>query len=131
MWEDEALCRHYPDESWFPSDRNAEAVMAARRAKAICQQCPVWDQCLSYALQTHQGHGIWGGVNLERTDGAARRALARKLRLKVDPRKPRGQTPCGTAAGARAHNRRGERACDSCRRAAARAKQDRLARRIS
>lgn len=33
------------------------------RAKAICAQCPVRRQCLEWALETHQPHGVWGGLD--------------------------------------------------------------------
>jgi WhiB family transcriptional regulator, redox-sensing transcriptional regulator len=31
-------------------------------AKAICGRCPVREACLSFALSTGQGEGIWGGL---------------------------------------------------------------------
>jgi len=34
----------------------------AGEAKAICAACPVADQCLEYAVQTHQPDGVWGGL---------------------------------------------------------------------
>jgi WhiB family redox-sensing transcriptional regulator len=34
----------------------------AGEAKAICAACPVAEQCLEYAVQTHQPDGIWGGL---------------------------------------------------------------------
>ena len=33
------------------------------RAKAICEQCPVREPCLPYALKIREPHGIWGGLN--------------------------------------------------------------------
>ena len=30
-------------------------------AKAICNQCPVGAQCLEYAIEHHEHHGVWGG----------------------------------------------------------------------
>lgn len=33
-----------------------------RKAKKICDGCPVQNQCLSYAVETDQHWGIWGGV---------------------------------------------------------------------
>ena len=31
-------------------------------AKAICATCPVAEQCLEYAIETHQSDGVWGGL---------------------------------------------------------------------
>jgi WhiB family redox-sensing transcriptional regulator len=39
----------------------------AGEAKAICATCPVAEQCLEYAVSTHQTDGVWGGLTaLER-----------------------------------------------------------------
>ena len=39
----------------------------AGEAKAICATCPVAEQCLEYAVATHQPDGVWGGLTaLER-----------------------------------------------------------------
>lgn len=38
-------------------------------AKALCRACPVRTDCLSYALETNQKFGIWGGM----TEGQRRR----------------------------------------------------------
>ena len=32
-------------------------------AKAICAGCQVQRECLAFALRTHQGHGVWGGLS--------------------------------------------------------------------
>ncbi len=34
----------------------------AGEAKAICASCPVAEQCLEYAIETHQPDGVWGGL---------------------------------------------------------------------
>jgi WhiB family redox-sensing transcriptional regulator len=45
-------------------------------AKAICQDCGVRQECLTYAIEIREPHGIWGGLNeVERKlvlDGALR-----------------------------------------------------------
>jgi WhiB family redox-sensing transcriptional regulator len=44
----------------------------------ICNDCPVKDECLEYALDINETHGIWGGLNeLERKNLTNRR---RRLR---------------------------------------------------
>jgi WhiB family redox-sensing transcriptional regulator len=46
-----------------------------RAAKDICRRCPVKHPCLSYAIDTREPHGIWGGLNeLERKQLLDRRA---------------------------------------------------------
>ncbi len=34
----------------------------AGEAKAVCATCPVAEQCLEYAISTHQSDGVWGGL---------------------------------------------------------------------
>lgn len=46
-----------------------------QQAKEVCQRCPVRWECLGYALETRQRHGIWGGLNPDE-----RNLLIRKLR---------------------------------------------------
>lgn len=41
---------------FFPDKGNQ-----AHRAKKICQECPVQQQCLEEALERDEPHGIWGG----------------------------------------------------------------------
>lgn len=33
-----------------------------RHAKAVCGECPVRIDCLSWALDNDEEHGIWGGM---------------------------------------------------------------------
>lgn len=61
---DEALCP--PEVSgmdpdlWFLDDRRDEAESAL--AVAICNECPIQADCLSYALEAGIDYGIFGGV---------------------------------------------------------------------
>lgn len=56
-WMEFAACRQVDAELWFP-----EVGSSATAAKRICQQCPVLEQCLAYALE-NQEKGIWGGTS--------------------------------------------------------------------
>ena len=59
---EDAACHGADTSVFFPvSDTYAD------EAKAICATCPVAEQCLEYAIDTHQGDGVWGGLTaLER-----------------------------------------------------------------
>lgn len=48
----------------FPEDiANPEKRKAATKiAKALCQRCPIIEDCFTYALETGQTAGIWGGT---------------------------------------------------------------------
>lgn len=71
-WYEEAACASYPAELFFPP---SDAPSAANAAKAICEGCPVREECLSFALETAQAEGVWGGMN-----AGERRRLRRRLR---------------------------------------------------
>lgn len=47
-----------------------------RRAKAICNMCPVKQQCLDWSLKVQEPYGVWGGVGEDE-----RRRLLRTRRL--------------------------------------------------
>lgn len=66
---EEAACRNEDLELFFAVDGREE------EAKAVCQRCPVRWECLTYALETRQRHGVWGGLTAEE-----RVLLLRKIR---------------------------------------------------
>lgn len=89
----------------------------AHLARSICRSCPVQQQCLEYALRAPMRlEGIWGGT------GVKRREQLRKGYPKPDVFQH------GTESGARRHNRRGEKPCESCLKAARLAKAMRIER---
>ena len=48
-------------------ERKPEKDLREGQARALCQACPVREECLDYALSVGEPHGIWGGLNeLER-----------------------------------------------------------------
>jgi WhiB family redox-sensing transcriptional regulator len=51
---------------FFPptaSERKEEREARERKAKSICATCCVQRDCLEYALEIREPHGIWGGLN--------------------------------------------------------------------
>lgn len=71
-WYEDAACASHPAEMFFPPSDDSSA---ARAAKTICAACPVRDECLSFALETAQSEGVWGGM-----DAGERRRLRRRIR---------------------------------------------------
>ena len=76
----DAACQGADTAVFFPvSDTFAE------EAKAICATCPVAEQCLEYAISTHQSDGVWGGLTaLER-----HRLVRRRQRVAREEREAR------------------------------------------
>lgn len=71
-WKDHAACRGMDTRMWFP-----ERGQSAAPAIAICNTCPVIDDCHASALRTHEHHGVWGGKP-ERQRRAIRETLWRQ-----------------------------------------------------
>ena len=74
-WRESAACRFLETDLFFPIGKTGLAVAEIQRAKAVCADCPVRQPCLTFALDTHQGYGIWGGY-----DEDERRVMLRERR---------------------------------------------------
>ena len=77
-WQDLAECKGM-DPTLFFGPEHAETVKEKRdredAAKAVCNRCPVRQECLEYALEAREAYGIWGGMTeLERRALLRRRA---------------------------------------------------------
>lgn len=59
-WRELAACSSVDPDLWHPE--GDEVITKGRRAKTICQQCPVQIQCLEHALTRGETLGIWGGL---------------------------------------------------------------------
>lgn len=57
-WQADANCRGVNPEVFFPQ-RGEDTKFA----KSICRACDVQAECLAYALNNDEHHGIWGGVS--------------------------------------------------------------------
>ena len=81
-WRDRALCRNTDPSLFFPVGTTGVALVQIEHAKQVCNQCPVKQECLDFALATNQDSGIWGGLSEEerrvirRQRVAAQRAAA-------------------------------------------------------
>ena len=57
-WQEDALCAQTDPELFFPERGGVRFV---RKAKSICGDCTVRDECLEYALANDERFGVWGG----------------------------------------------------------------------
>ena len=65
-WQQRGLCRANDSEIFFPPahfEHKPEREERESRAKAICQGCPVRIECLTWALEVREPHGVWGGAS--------------------------------------------------------------------
>ncbi|MFF7475281.1 WhiB family transcriptional regulator [Streptomyces sp. NPDC008092] len=72
-WRDRAECRNEDPDLFFPIGTTGPSLHQTRRAKAVCERCPVQEPCLRWAMESGQAIGVWGG-----TTEAERRLLARR-----------------------------------------------------
>ena len=59
----EVPCTNAPD-LFFEQDKESSDPMSTaaryKLAKELCNDCPIRQQCLSYAMQQKIMHGVWG-----------------------------------------------------------------------
>jgi WhiB family transcriptional regulator, redox-sensing transcriptional regulator len=79
-WRQQAACIDEDPELFFPVGTTGPALEQLDRAKAVCRTCDVIEQCLEWALDTHQDAGVWGGMS-EDERRALRRARQRRRRI--------------------------------------------------
>ena len=121
-WTERANCRDWkwPDEFFSPRG------VGTQQLRALCNACEVNTTCLDWALR-HEVYGYWAATTEDQ-----RAEMRRRKNIPLDPinawpdRRPPEYAPCGTAAGAKAHERKHEPACKPC--SAARQLADRKAR---
>ncbi|MEU5999993.1 WhiB family transcriptional regulator [Streptomyces sp. NPDC047197] len=72
-WMTSALCAREDPELFFPVSVSGPALREELAAKRVCLRCPVLRPCLTWALDSGQAYGVWGGTSAEE-----RAALRRK-----------------------------------------------------
>lgn len=60
-WRINAGCRNAPRSVFFPINTRLTS-RETRNALAICDVCPVKDECLASAIDNREYYGIWGGT---------------------------------------------------------------------
>jgi WhiB family transcriptional regulator, redox-sensing transcriptional regulator len=75
-WRTRGACLSADPELFFPISSAGPALAQLEQAKSICAGCPVRQQCLDFAVSTHQTHGVWGGTSPEERQSIRRRKLA-------------------------------------------------------
>jgi WhiB family redox-sensing transcriptional regulator len=63
-WQLRAACRGEDTTIFYLHDgeRGPSARRHEAEAKRICVQCPVLEECLSWALEAREPWGVWGGL---------------------------------------------------------------------
>jgi WhiB family redox-sensing transcriptional regulator len=77
-WRHHAICRDEDPELFFPVGTSGPALLQIAEAKTVCRRCPVVTECLTWALESGQDAGVWGGMSEDE-----RRALKRRTRTRT------------------------------------------------
>jgi WhiB family redox-sensing transcriptional regulator len=86
-WQERGHCAGAGPDLMFPEANDMAGVLAA---KAVCEGCPVTASCLTYALDTPERFGVWGGL----TEYARRKLRkARKAHQPAATGPPRRRDP--------------------------------------
>jgi len=78
-WRHLAACRDEDPELFFPIGTTGPALLQVEEAKAVCRGCAVIDDCLSWALESGQETGVWGGTSEDERRVLARRGVRATL----------------------------------------------------
>ena len=79
-WRHDAACRDEDPELFFPVGNTGPAIMQIAEAKLVCDRCEVRSECLSWALEAGQDHGVWGGLSEDERRAMKRRNARTRLR---------------------------------------------------
>jgi len=90
-WRGAGACLSADPELFFPIATDGPAAGQVSSALHVCAGCAVRQQCLDFAMQTNEAHGIWGGTTPEeriRARRRSRRRTAHRSYQAVAPRPP-------------------------------------------
>ena len=108
-WRHRSACLDEDPELFFPIGNTGPAILQIEEAKQVCRRCEVREQCLAWALEAGQDHGVWGGLSEDERRALKRRNARARVALRPDPQS------CGTSSddpGRRpARRRRRSRSC--------------------
>ena len=82
-WRNDAACRDEDPELFFPVGTSGPALSQITQAKAVCRRCPAMSECLTWALESGQDAGVWGGMSEDERRALKRRTLRLRARAGV------------------------------------------------
>jgi WhiB family redox-sensing transcriptional regulator len=79
-WRHRSACLDEDPELFFPIGNTGPAILQIEEAKVVCRRCDVRDQCLQWALESGQDHGVWGGMSEDERRALKRRNARARIR---------------------------------------------------
>jgi hypothetical protein len=92
-WRDAGACNGEDPDLFAPDGTAGKWVQVIADAKAICGRCPVIEQCLQWALENREDHGIYGGLTTDERWNLRRRQVRNARRAVQNPRGPKQPPP--------------------------------------
>ena len=79
-WRHRSACLDEDPELFFPIGNTGPAILQIEEAKTVCHRCEVREQCLAWALEAGQDHGVWGGMSEDERRALKRRKARARIR---------------------------------------------------
>ncbi|AZZ39310.1 WhiB family transcriptional regulator [Acidipropionibacterium jensenii] len=79
-WRHKAACLDEDPELFFPIGNTGPALAQIAEAKKVCARCEVRTECLTWALEAGQDHGVWGGMSEDERRAIKRRQSRSRVR---------------------------------------------------
>ncbi|MEV7683236.1 WhiB family transcriptional regulator [Streptomyces sp. NPDC088341] len=79
-WRAGGACIGEDPELFFPIGTTGPSALQIEEAKAVCHRCSVMKTCRSWALESGQEHGVWGGLSEADRRSLKRRAARQRAR---------------------------------------------------
>jgi WhiB family redox-sensing transcriptional regulator len=79
-WRHRSACLDEDPELFFPIGNTGPAILQIEEAKQVCRRCDVQEQCLAWALESGQDHGVWGGMSEDERRALKRRNARARIR---------------------------------------------------
>jgi len=72
-WQARAACATTDEpDAWF-LNKEGDNALQYHMARIVCEGCPVAMECLRYAIDANETHGLWGGFSPRERDDIKRR----------------------------------------------------------
>ncbi|MFI0742501.1 WhiB family transcriptional regulator [Streptomyces sp. NPDC021100] len=84
-WLKSAACGPENADLFFPVGSSAPAMRQIEKAKDVCRsRCPVMTQCRTWAFESGENWGVWGGLSEDERRYIRRQAVAGHARNSDD-----------------------------------------------
>ena len=82
-WRESRACATADPDLFFPVAARAVGSRQANEARRICAGCRVRRECLQFAMDMGESHGIWGGTTPEERQRARRKEAGAHRRTRL------------------------------------------------